>query len=136
MDRKRAVRGPAPRAVVTANGRAGSPGSDEEDVEVALPPQGTRPTRRRPGVDFSKLDTTSLRKYRAHYKLTEVAPNSSKEDLIPAVARHFADQVVMDEEDTVVSFCLSLKRQTATHTSPPAYKKQRGPVKGIKGAVR
>lgn len=34
MDRKRAVRGPAPRAVVTANGRAGSPGSDEEDVEV------------------------------------------------------------------------------------------------------
>ena len=37
--------------------------------------------------------TASLRKYRQHFKLTEVAPNSSKDELIPAVARHFADQV-------------------------------------------
>lgn len=46
------------------------------------------------------------------------------------------DLQVLDEEETVVSFCLSLKRQTAIHPSPPAYKKQRGPIKGLKGSVR
>ncbi|KAK9805891.1 hypothetical protein WJX73_001745 [Symbiochloris irregularis] len=135
MDRKRTGRGTTSRAVAAANGRAGSPVSDEDDVEVNLPTTSSRPsTRRRPGVDFSKLDTASLRKYRTHYKLTEVPPNCSKDELIPAVARHFADQVVLDEEETVMSFCMSVKRQQALHTSPPAYKKPRGPA--VKGAVK
>ena len=39
------------------------------------------------------LQTASLRKYRSVYKLNDVAPSSSKDELIPAVARHFASQV-------------------------------------------
>ena len=40
-----------------------------------------------------RLQTASLRKYRTFYKLQDVAASSSKEDLIPAVAKHFAQQV-------------------------------------------
>lgn len=36
-------------------------------------------------------------------------PTSSKDELIPAVAKHFAQQVV-DEKDTLVAFALSIKR--------------------------
>ena len=39
------------------------------------------------------MQTASLRKYRSVYKLSEVPASSSKDELIPAVARHFAAQV-------------------------------------------
>ena len=38
------------------------------------------------------LQAASLRRYRKVHKLGDVPPNSSKEDLLPAVARHFAAQ--------------------------------------------
>ena len=154
MDRRRTTS--RPRAPPTANGHRGSPGSDEEDLEVSptllttaasvlhqlpsdtrhqllqevIPAQGPRASsRKRPGVDFSKLEvhspsaartqfcshtnaahfhpraaslksynlfalqTASLRKYRTFYKLQDVAAGSSKDELIPAVAKHFAQQV-------------------------------------------
>ena len=89
-------------------------------LQEVIPAQGPRASsRKRPGVDFSKLEvrlqqvsvmldkatlpqasdslvrsqTASLRKYRTFYKLQDVAASSSKEDLIPAVAKHFAQQV-------------------------------------------
>ena len=37
--------------------------------------------------------TSSLRKYRSVYKLNDVTASSTKDELIPAVARHFASQV-------------------------------------------
>ena len=37
--------------------------------------------------------TTSLKRYRKVYKLGDIEPGSTKEELIPAVARHFAAQV-------------------------------------------
>ncbi len=39
------------------------------------------------------LQASSLRRYRKHYKLGEAAPGSSKEELMPAVARHFQHHV-------------------------------------------
>ena len=38
------------------------------------------------------MQAASLRRYRKVHKLGEVPPNSSKEELLPAVARHFAAQ--------------------------------------------
>lgn len=44
-------------------------------------------------LDLADVQTASLRKYRTFYKLQDVSGSSSKEDLIPAVAKHFAQQV-------------------------------------------
>mmetsp|Transcript_4742 Transcript_4742/g.12458 ORF Transcript_4742/g.12458 Transcript_4742/m.12458 type:complete len:141 (+) Transcript_4742:68-490(+) len=68
----------------------------------------SRSSRRQPRVDLSKLEIPSLRKYRHAYNLGGMF--DSKEDLVPAVARHFAAQTV-DEDDTLLNFAFSLKKQ-------------------------
>jgi len=45
-------------------------------------------------VDLSRLDAASLRKYRRVYKLGELAAGVAKEDLVPAVLRHWQSQVL------------------------------------------
>jgi hypothetical protein len=52
-------------------------------------------------VDFNKLDIGNLRKYRRHYRLSEVPSNSSKDQLVSAVTRHFRMQTV--DEGMVMS---------------------------------
>ena len=64
--------------------------------------------RNQPRVDLSKLEVPTLKKYRRVFNLSG-APDS-KEELVPAVARHFAAQVV-DEDDILLNFAFSLKKQ-------------------------
>ena len=80
--------------------------------------------------------TISLKKYRKLHDMDDLPPGASREDMIPAVAKHFSQQVgncyedlcdlsvwvkrlatdlsmvlqVVDEKDTLVNFALSLKR--------------------------
>lgn len=44
----------------------------------------------------SPLQVSSLNKYRKHYKLGEAPAGAQKEDLVPAVTRHFASMPVSD----------------------------------------
>ena len=86
------------------------------------------------------MKATSMKKYRKLHDMDDLPPGASKEDMIPAVAKHFSQQVsvhikpylmftpltpfvpcaqvlvvclstqVVDEKDTLVNFALSLKR--------------------------
>lgn len=78
-------------------------------------PLSLRSTRRPLQVDLSKLETSSLKRYRRVYNLREVA-SSCKEELVPAVAQHFAAQVV-EENETLLSFAFFLKKQQSFATS-------------------
>ena len=44
-------------------------------------------------IDFNKLDTLALKRYRRIHKLDDVGPNPTKEELVSAVSRHFTAQV-------------------------------------------
>eukprot|EP00249_Psilotum_nudum_P012409 c23768_g1_i1 orf=291-983(+) len=63
-------------------------------------------------VDFNKLETAALRRYRRHFKLVEVGPNSSKERLVDAVRRHFTS-VQLDELQVIAGFVQAAKRLKA-----------------------
>ena len=43
-------------------------------------------------IDFNKLDTIALKRYRRIHKLDDVGPNPTKEELVSAVGRHFTAQ--------------------------------------------
>ncbi|KAH9546324.1 hypothetical protein CY35_12G089500 [Sphagnum magellanicum] len=62
-----------------------------------------------PTVDLSKLETAALRRYRRHFKLVEVGPNSSKEQLLHAVGKHFMSQE-LDELQVITGFMQAAKR--------------------------
>lgn len=47
-------------------------------------------------INFHNLETAALKRYRRFYKLPDVGPNSSKEQLVMAVGRHFMAQVCFD----------------------------------------
>jgi hypothetical protein len=65
----------------------------EADQKLKGPLSVRGSSSRRPlQVDLSKLETSSLKRYRQVYNLREVT-SSCKEELIPAVAQHFAAQV-------------------------------------------
>lgn len=71
-------------------------------------------SRRRPGhVDLGRLHVGTLRKYGNHFNLEEASNGSSgsKEDLLPAVAKHFSSQVINDEQDTLFQFLVSLRKR-------------------------
>ncbi len=46
-------------------------------------------------INFHNLETAALKRYRRFYKLPDVGPNSSKEQLVMAVGRHFMAQVCL-----------------------------------------
>mmetsp|Transcript_28152 Transcript_28152/g.79515 ORF Transcript_28152/g.79515 Transcript_28152/m.79515 type:complete len:136 (+) Transcript_28152:107-514(+) len=129
MDRKRSLRAPS--------GRQGGPGSnsganpstsdeDEPEQDTAPAPMPPRGTRRAARVDFSKLETNSLRKYRKFYHIADIPSNSTKEELIPVVARHFASQMV-DEDEALLNFALALKKHNLTaKPAKPANKSRHG----------
>jgi hypothetical protein len=60
-------------------------------------------------VDLSKLETDALRRYQRHFKLVEVGPNSSKQQLLGAVGKHFMSQE-MDEFQVITGFMQAAKR--------------------------
>ncbi|KAG6548745.1 hypothetical protein Mapa_009755 [Marchantia paleacea] len=107
-DRKRPGRPPAQDQSVATN----HSNSDSTPMDVEQKPKmslSIRNSRRPLQVDLSKLDTSSLKRYRRVYNLREVT-SSCKEELIPAVARHFAAQVV-EENETLLTFACFLKKQ-------------------------
>ncbi|CAM6047221.1 unnamed protein product [Sphagnum compactum] len=63
-------------------------------------------------VDLSKLETAALKRYRRHFKLVEVGPNSSKQQLLDAVGRHFMSQE-LDEVQVITGFMQAAKRLKA-----------------------
>lgn len=119
--------------------------TDEED-EVPTAPQPARQSTRRvnPRVDLSKLDVSSLRRYKTVYKLGEAPADCTKEDLMPGIRRHFENHLQnMDESDVLLNFMLALKKssiQPGTAASPPPAlgKKPRGtvPTNGKTGKLR
>ena len=44
-------------------------------------------------MNLQRLDAAALRRYRRFYKLPDVGPNSTKEQLLSAISRHFSQQV-------------------------------------------
>jgi hypothetical protein len=58
-------------------------------------------------VDLEKMKVQALRKYTKVYELPMVHPQSSKEDLIAAVKKHWS--VVSVSEDTVVQNLMRLR---------------------------
>lgn len=64
-----------------------------------------------PRINFDRLDSAALKRYRRFYQLPDVGPNSSKEQLVSAVGRHFMEQTV--EEDSVIASFIRAARQQA-----------------------
>eukprot|EP00898_Chlorokybus_atmophyticus_P008212 jgi/Chlat1/8392/Chrsp80S07826 len=61
-------------------------------------------------VNFNRVETSILRRYRRHYHLAEVGPpQSTKAQLASAVARHFLAQTV-DEYQVLVAFVDAARR--------------------------
>jgi hypothetical protein len=75
--------------------------------------QGTSLKRQDIRVDLSRLEAPSLRKYRRTYKLGEVQNGGTKEELMPAVLRHW-NQTIVDEDETLVAFAFALRKQATT----------------------
>lgn len=72
--------------------------------------EGSSPTSEvLPSVDLSKLEIAALKKYRRHFKLMDVGPNSTKEQLLRAVGRHFMSQE-LDEAQVIAAFLQAAKR--------------------------
>mmetsp|Transcript_4842 Transcript_4842/g.30851 ORF Transcript_4842/g.30851 Transcript_4842/m.30851 type:complete len:110 (+) Transcript_4842:943-1272(+) len=80
----------------------------------------SRPYKRRPPpgpafgmrVNFNKLNTNALGKYRRHFQLPDVGPDSTRDQLVLAVEKHFTSQAV--EENKIISaFVEAAKRVNA-----------------------
>jgi len=96
-------------------------------------------SRRRPGhVNLGQLQEGTLRKYGRYFNLEEVSngTKNSKDDLLPAVTKHFSSQVIRDEQDTLMQFILSLRKRKLLDDSTPLIpngtKKQRTSSKRAK----
>lgn len=128
MDKKRSSRVPTrPPHASNHNGVSHGGSSDDDDIEAAAAnkqPQRTS-ARRQPKVDLGKLEMTSLQKYRKHFKLVEAPPNAPKEELIPVVSRHFAAQVIDEEDTLLLNFAIALKRHSLQRQPPGPPKKPR-----------
>jgi len=134
MDKKsvRPVRPAALRAAHTFfsggyNGQGGSASEDDEEMYGGSRPPPRTSSRRMPKIDFTKLDTASLNRYRKVYKLG--GDNAvTKDDLIHLVARHFANTSV-DEDETLLKFALALRKQSSNKILGQAPKKPRTAAK-------
>ncbi|KAK9908325.1 hypothetical protein WJX75_006093 [Coccomyxa subellipsoidea] len=62
-----------------------------------------------PRINFHNLETAALKRYRRFYKLPDVGPNSSKDQLVMAVGRHFMAQTV-DESKVIALFVAAARR--------------------------
>mmetsp|Transcript_11388 Transcript_11388/g.45951 ORF Transcript_11388/g.45951 Transcript_11388/m.45951 type:complete len:124 (+) Transcript_11388:100-471(+) len=69
-------------------------------------------------VDLSRLEAPSLRKYRSLYKLGEVHNGGTKEELMPAVLRHW-NQTILDEDETLLSFAFALRKRAISGSGAP-----------------
>ena len=91
-------------------------------------------------MNLGRLQEGTLRKYGKYFNLEEVSNGgkNSKDELLPAVTRHFSSQVIRDEQDTLMQFILSLRKRKLLDDSPPrattngAKKQQRAASKRAK----
>jgi len=60
-------------------------------------------------VDLSKLDPAALWRYWRHFNLADVSLNSSKEQLVNAVEKHFISEQ-LDELQVIAGFVQAAKR--------------------------
>lgn len=96
-----------------SNGRAVQPHNDKKRDFHAVAASPSAFPDSSPRVDLSKLETAALKRYRRHFKLVEVGPNSSKEQLLGAVCRHFTKQQQLDERQVIAGFVQAAKRLKA-----------------------
>ncbi|KAI8467341.1 MAG: hypothetical protein J3K34DRAFT_471773 [Monoraphidium minutum] len=76
-------------------------------------------------VDFSRLDTDALQKYRNLFQLPLAGGGDAKTDLVATVSAHFCRQQV-DEDETLLRFVVALRRQSpmGLHLGPGARDKR------------
>mmetsp|Transcript_57311 Transcript_57311/g.181392 ORF Transcript_57311/g.181392 Transcript_57311/m.181392 type:complete len:266 (+) Transcript_57311:988-1785(+) len=129
--RKRSTRTVPARNGAANGGASGNSSEDEDEQHGTTPPMQRTSARRQPRVDLSRLETSSLRKYRRVYKLGDMNAGS-REELMPAVVRHFTQQVV-EEDETLLSFAYTLRKQVSGQgTSPAAGARGSSGPQGIK----
>eukprot|EP00891_Asterochloris_glomerata_P000555 jgi/Astpho2/555/Aster-08214 len=63
-----------------------------------------------PRINFNKLDSTALKRYRHHYQLPELPSDVSKEDLADMVQKHFTTQSPPDENTCITMFMVAAWR--------------------------
>ena len=78
-------------------------------------PPPTPPSQR---INFTRLETAALKRYRSFYRLPEPGPNPSKEQLAAMVSRHFASYTV--DESKVISMFVAAARRAAKGVAPVA----------------
>eukprot|EP00891_Asterochloris_glomerata_P000554 jgi/Astpho2/554/Aster-08213 len=61
-------------------------------------------------INFNKLDSTALKRYRHHYQLPELPSDVSKEDLADMVQKHFTTQSPPDENTCITMFMVAAWR--------------------------
>lgn len=88
--------------------------SDDEICDDVIP--GNTKVVNENRADLSRLEPPSLRKYRRLYKLGEVQNGGTKEELMPAVVRHW-NQTIIDEDETLIAFALALRKQAISGIS-------------------
>ena len=66
-------------------------------------------------INFYKLDTAALKRYRRFYKLPDVG--NSKEQLVMAVGKHFMSQTV--DESQVIALFVAAARRAAMEPREP-----------------
>lgn len=69
-------------------------------------------------INFTRLETAALKRYRSFYRLPEPGPNPSKEQLAAMVSRHFASYTV--DEAKVISMFVAAARRAAEGVAPVA----------------
>lgn len=62
-------------------------------------------------INFTRLETAALKRYRTFYRLPEPGPNPSKEQLAALVSRHFNSYTV--DESKVISMFVAAARRGA-----------------------
>lgn len=77
------------------------------DADASL--TGPKSSHRLLKVNLSKLETAALLRYWRRFQLVEAGPNSSKEQLLDAVERHFSAQQ-LDEFQVIARFMQAAKR--------------------------
>lgn len=66
------------------------------------------------GVDLSRLEAASLRRYCRAYSLEGIATAAPRGELASAATRHFRSQLVTDESGVLLAFCAALRRRSSS----------------------
>ncbi|ESR52752.1 hypothetical protein CICLE_v10022027mg [Citrus x clementina] len=68
--------------------------------------------RSQPKVNLARLGTDSLRRYCRHYNLANISSDSSREQMLNAVQRHFTSQPKLSEVHVISEFVNAVMKAT------------------------